>query len=363
MLLAGAALPVEAADTETASNAAADQPTSPQSSQQAIVVTAPPLFRDIQPEQSLDETGIESYGVSTVDELLGEVQGELGDDEEQPLILVNGQRVNDISDVGALPVEALRNVQVLPKGSALRAGGTSTQRVISLTLKRDVRSATLTAAHKLSTGGHWNAERGEAIVTHVHGDTRANLAFRVRDESRLLESDRGLIQPSPTLPYALQGNIIGYPHTLGEIDPALSALAGTLVTVVPVPAGAPTLAELATYANQPNLTDIGQFRTLRPAVRNYDLNGSVATRLAPWLTSNATLHWGHNESRSLRGLPSAVFVLSPANPFSPFSNDAGLALYGADAISRQNHPRRLRRKRGVRCQLGQLVGQPQSSPR
>ena len=43
-----------------------------------IIVTAP-LFRDIQPERQLDPDAIESYGVSTIDELLGEVQVELGE--------------------------------------------------------------------------------------------------------------------------------------------------------------------------------------------------------------------------------------------------------------------------------------------
>src|SRR5690349_11507399 len=71
--------------------------------QQPIIVTAPPLFRDVQPERSLDEQAIAGYGVSTVDELLDEVQGELGDDE-QPLILVNGERINAADQIGGLPV-------------------------------------------------------------------------------------------------------------------------------------------------------------------------------------------------------------------------------------------------------------------
>jgi len=147
LLLSGIAVPVSAA-TDSSSTTTTDTSVTPAPlDQQEIVVVAPPWFRDVTPERSLDEDSIEGYGVSTIDELLGEVQDEIGDDLDPPLLIVNGQRVNDISDIGGLPVEALRNVQILPRGSALKAGGTATQRVISLTLKRKVRSATVTAAH------------------------------------------------------------------------------------------------------------------------------------------------------------------------------------------------------------------------
>jgi hypothetical protein len=186
----------------------------------------------------------------------------------------------------------------------------------------------VTAAHKLATDGGWNADRGELIGTSVKGDTRANLTLRVRDESALLESDRDIIQPAPRLPYALAGNIIGFPNTSGEIDPLLSALAGEPVTVVPLPTSAATLADLAAVANSQNTTDLGLFRTLRPDTRNYDLNGTFAKRLAPWLTANATLRWGWNNSRSLRGLPSQLFILDRGNVFSPFATDVAIARYG-----------------------------------
>ena len=344
VLLASASLPAHAA-AAAASAIAGDAAASGQAaaptdrSQQDIIVNAPPLFRDILPERSLDQDAIDSYGASTVDEILGDLQVELGDDAEQPLFIVNGQRVSDLSEIGVLPVEVLRNIVVLPRGAALRVGGTGTQRVISITLKRTLRQATLTAAHKISTDGNWNADRGEAMLTSIKADTRANLTFRVRDESPLLESQRGIIQPAPFFPYAVAGNVIGFPDTSAEIDPALSALAGQPVFVVPVPASAPTLQQLAGVANQQNVTDLGAFRTLRPKTRNYDLNGTFATRLATWLTASATLHWYRNSGDYLRGLPGVLFVLSPTNAFSPFSNSVGLAIYGKQplhSISTQN---------------------------
>ena len=257
-----------------------------------------------------------------------DLQQELGEDE-QALIIVNGERINDLDQIGALPVEVLRNVRVLPRGSAVRAGGRSSQRVITLTVKPSVKSATVLAAPKIATDGDWRSIRGEAIGTYIRGATRANLTIRGRRESNLLESDRGILQPDPRLPFALGGNVIGFPNSSGEIDPLLSALAGELVTVTPMPAIAdPTLSDFLPNANDAAVTDIGEFRTLRPRVRNFDLNGTFASRLAPWLTGTATIRLGRNHSRSLRGLPQGLFVLSAENPASPFATDVGLTFYG-----------------------------------
>lgn len=331
ILLSGVALPVQA---ETASVTAAISTTqaTPNPAQEEIIVTGQALFRDIRPERDLDEDSIEGYGESTVDGLLGELQLELGE-EEQPLIIVNGERMNGLDEIGALPVEVLRNVKVLPRGSAVRAGGRSGQRVISLTLKPTLRTATLTAAPKVATEGDWHSVRGEAILTRLHGSTRANIAFRTRADSSLLESERDIIQPAQRLSNAIPGNVIGYPDLLGEIDPVLSDAAGEIVTVTPIPLNAdPTIEDFAANANQPAITDIGEFRSLRPKVRNYDLNGTFGTRIAPWLTSTATIRLSRNNSVSKRGLPPALFILSPDNPASPFSTDVGLAYFGEEPL-------------------------------
>jgi hypothetical protein len=301
-----------------------------------IVVTAP-LFHDIQPERQLDPDAIESYGVSTIDELLGEVQVELGEEAETPLIIVNGQRIHDLSEIGAFPVEVLKSLEVLPRGSAVALGGRPGQRVISLNLKSEARTATLTGAHKAATDGDWNSDRGEGILTQVRGSRRANITLRARDDSALLESERGILQPEPRYPYSIGGNVVGYPGSGVEIDPLLSALAGQVVTAAPLPGSAsPALADFVAGANQPSVTDLGDYRTLRPHTRNYDLNATYATPLAPWLTANATLRLNRNVSNSLRGLPGELFVVSANNPFSPFSRAVGVALYGADALHSRN---------------------------
>lgn len=324
LLLASVAIPCQGAAAAAQGTQTADSDPN-----REIVITAQALYRGIRPERDLDPEGIASYGVSTIDELLDEVGAELGDSGEPPLILVNGERITDASEIGALPVEALRNVQVLPLGSAIRSGGTSTQRVVSLTLQRKVKSATLTAATKAATDGGWHSSRGEAIVTRINGPTTFNVTLRGRDDSALLESRRHIIQPDTSLPYAIGGIVVGFPNSLGEIDPLLSAAAGQTVTVAPVPATAnPTLGNIAAGANRPAITDVGDFRTLRPRSQIYDLNATFSTRLTQWLTSRLSVRLARNLSRSKRGLPSGLFLLSAGNVFSPFSTDVGLAAYG-----------------------------------
>lgn len=338
ILLASAAVPAQAGTAGSASastssdTAAAAQPAPTDHSTDPIVITAP-AFRDVTPERELDVDAIESYGVSTVDELLAEVQAELGDDEEVPLIIVNGHRISDLSEIGSLPVEALRSLLVLPRGTAVKAGGKSNQRVISLTLRKTVKSATLTGAEKIATEGRWHSERGEAILTRIHGDTRFNFTVRGRKDARLFESDRGIIQPAPRLPYSLSGNFVGYPNSLGEIDPILSTAAGQIVTVVPVPGTAPTsIYALVPEANHASVTDLSDYRTLRPSSRNIDVNGTFSTQVTKWLNATGTIRYNRTTSDSLRGLPSALFLLSPTNPTSPFDKKVGIALYGPDPL-------------------------------
>jgi iron complex outermembrane recepter protein len=296
-----------------------------------IIVIGQALIRDIRPEYELDEAGIGSFGVSTVEELLAEILGQL--DEDDPLILINGEQVPDISDIDGHPVEALRNVTILPRGSAVRAGGTTGQRVVSLTLQRAMRAVTATVASRIATEGGWRAGRGESLLTYINGATRANVTFRLRGESNLLETDRDIIQPAPRLPFATGGNVIAHPTFGDEIDPTLSAAAGMPVTVAPVPSlASPTLGDFAAAANQQNITEIGDFRTLRPRLRNYDLNGTFSTRLSPWLTSNFGVRLNRSTSIALRGLPTGLFVLSEDNAASPFSRDVGLAFFGAEPL-------------------------------
>lgn len=328
-LLATIALPTHA---NNASSVTAAQPVAPEPEE--IIVWSLPQFRDLRPERDLDEAAISGYGVSTIEDLLGEVQAELDGDTDEPVYVVNGERINDLDDIAGYPVEALRQLQVLPRGSATRVGGRAGQRVVSLNLHRQMRSAAALIAPRIATEGDFQSDRGEAIFTYIRGRTRANVTLRVRDEGALLESERGLLQPEARRPFAITGNLVSAFLAGDEIDPMLSSAAGQMVTVARLPSTvSPRLADFAASANEASMTDLGAFRTLRPDARNYDLNATYSTRLAEWLTSTATAKFNRSNSRSLRGLPSPLFMLDDDNIFSPFSTPVALAYYELEPLS------------------------------
>jgi hypothetical protein len=84
-------------------------------------------------------------------------------------------------------VEAVTRIDVLPRGSAARVGGSPQRRVVSITLRNRLSTVALTAGYRVATEGDWAGARGEAIFTRIRGPRRFNVALRVRDEDRLRE--------------------------------------------------------------------------------------------------------------------------------------------------------------------------------
>jgi hypothetical protein len=166
---------------------------------------------------------------------------------------------------------------------------------------------------------------------------RLNISLRARDESRLLESQRRIVQPSAIIPYSVTGNIIASPRIGEEIDSRLSAIAGRVITTAGVPTGKsrPTLADFA--VNDPNQTDVGRYRSLRPAGQSVDLSISAASPLSSWLRSTLTGRLSWNETASLQGLPQTLFVIPATNLASPFVNDVGMARYTSEEALRQKY--------------------------
>lgn len=311
----------------------------PTTQEEIVVIGNPLALQGIAPERSLDADLIDAYGVSTVGELFQQVLTDVGESDDGPVVLVNGERVTDLGDTADYPVEAVRRIDILPRGSAARVGGSPQRRVISISLRNQLRMVALTAGYRLATEGEWSAQRGEALFTSITGPRRINVALRARNDDLLLESDRGIVQPQSSRPYDRIGNVIADPRFGGsEIDPALSALAGALVTRAAVPAGSanPTLQNFAANANRLNVTDLGAFRTLLPDTSGFDFSLTAADRLAPWLRATMEARLIYNRTESLLGLPSGTFVLPSGTPFSKFTRAVGIATYGATPLSQRS---------------------------
>jgi hypothetical protein len=188
---------------------------------------------------------------------------------------------------------------------------------------------------------------------------RLNLRLSASERGSLLESQRHVLQPAPGIPYALDGNIVPDPASgSGEIDPALSTLVGHPVSVAGVPASsAPSLADFAATADHPNVTDLGQFRTLVPKSRTIDFGLEGAKQISERLSASLNARVGASDSTAFLGLPSGLFLLPATSPYSPFSRDVGVAVYGEQPLTNHSDATRGGVSAALNADLGRWQGQ------
>ncbi|MGA0602491.1 TonB-dependent receptor [Caulobacter sp. KR2-114] len=291
---------------------------------------------DIKPELQMSPADIQSYGVSTVTELLDELSPETRSDRGRgasaPVVLLNGHRISSLGEVQNIPTEAILRIDILPEEVSLKYGYSADQRVVNIVLKRRFRAVTGEVAGGGTTEGGDATGQVEIDQFQVRRDTRFNLDLKYQAAGGLTDAERGLTEPAAGAPYDLAGNVVS--PTGGEIDPALSALAGRPVTVAGVPAvagaGRPlTLSDFAPTAGVANVTDTAADHSLVPATHQLTAN-VVAARPIFWginATANVTL--GATHSDSLQGLPGVSLLVPAGDPFSPFAGPVAVDRYVA----------------------------------
>lgn len=328
---------------------------------------------DVKPELQLSPADIRAYGASSVSDLLNALGPQLGSGsgrgDEQPVILLSGRR-STFQEIRNLPTEAIERIDVLPEEAALQYGYGANQKVINFVLRRRFQAVTTALEGAMPTAGGNSGVGGTVNVQKINRGSRVELDARYGQNSGLLESERGIARSNGTL-FDTRGNITGFGGT--EIDPALSALAGSTVTVAGVPTGAlgstPTLAGYAANANRANVSDVSPYRTLgggRAARRfgddiaplsgnpqqNLALSASYTPVISEKVSANATIGMTVNQSESLLGLPSATLRLPAGSPYSPFSRDVQLLRYYDDLLPLSRH----NASRGINAQVN-LNGQ------
>ena len=281
---------------------------------------------DIKPEISLSPADIQSYGVSTLTELLTElgpeVRSDRGRDQSPPVILLNGRRISSFNEIQNIPTEAILRVDILPEEVSLKYGYTADQRVVNVVLRRRFRAWTGELKGGGPTEGGQVVGQAEGDLLHLHNDDRLNVDLKYVGNSDLTEAERGIETASTGAgsDFSVPGNIVA--ASQGGQLASLSALAGKPVTIAGVPAsaalGAPSLSAFLPTAGVANTTNLGDDRTLAPDSQTLTLNGVLAhsTLGGVALTLNGTL--SVNQSDALQGLPGAALSLPAANPFNPF---------------------------------------------
>ncbi len=284
-------------------------------------------------ERSLDGDAILSYGASTVADLVGELAYEIGEDE--PVILVNGERIEDFGDVSDLPIEAVERVDILPNGSGAAAGASPRGRVINVVLKRELRTVVSVIGRRAATEGAYVSTSGEITATRIQGPNRTNLAFRTRDETRVLEHDRGVTPFPLAYPYGPLGTVLPVPGSgATEIDPALSAAAGRPVARAAVPPGSGprTLSAFAANAGLEDSLELARFRTLLPDAQFYEASFSETRKFSEEVTGSVNARASTNESHYLSGAAYGLFLVEAGRPESPFATDVVVAAARPDPL-------------------------------
>jgi len=287
------------------------------------------VIGDIPPDQQLSPADIRSYGVSSVADLLAELSPQTRSGRGgggAPVVLLNGRRISGFAEIRDLPTEAILRVDILPEEVALKYGFRADQRVINFVLRPRFRAVTLELEGRVATAGGSAEPEAEFDILKITQGKRINFHVDYAERSALTEAERN-IRFQPGL-FAAAGNVVGTGGNGSEIDPLLSARAGSRVTVAGVPGIAATqpatLNDFATTANLANATDPTPFRTLLPATRTFGSSGTYATTVFGNVGATINAQLGANNSRSLQGLAGLNLVLPAGNPFSPFSRNVAV---------------------------------------
>ncbi|WP_315760938.1 TonB-dependent receptor [Sphingomonas sp. Y38-1Y] len=299
---------------------------------------------DIPPEQTLSPADVRAFGVSTIAELLTELSPQTGSGRgrggEGPVLLLEGRRISGLREIRDIPTEAIARVEILPEEVALKYGYPADQRVVNIVLRRRFRAITAELEGGAPTAS--GSARSEADVNYlrINRSGRLNIDMEVSGESALTEAERNLLLNPAGLPYSLGGNVVAA-NGFGEIDPALTALAGQTVTAAPVTGANPSLADFAAGANAPSLTDLGAFRTLRPRTRSVEGNAVYSRNLPGDIAATANLGFTASNTQGLVGLPTIDVTLPGASPFSPFDSDVRVLRYSdaTSALTRETRSR------------------------
>ena len=283
---------------------------------------------DLAPIAELDRNAIDATGASTMAELQQAIRGTTQSaDGSDPILLLNAQRVSGYQEIGSLPPEAIEKIEILPEPAALRFGYPPTRRVVNFITKRRFRQ--IEAKAKAGSTTQWGSATEEADlgITRLRDDGRLTLGLQYRRTDPIYQSDRRIL-PDPDIPFDGIGNVTGVDG--GEIDPALSALAGQTVTIAPVPEAPSdrgTLAGFAAGANRPRLFDLGPYATLSPRNDLLKADAVIADRIGGTLAGSISLSAEQSRDRSLGGPATARLTVPGTTPFSPFAGPVLLYRY------------------------------------
>ena len=294
-----------------------------------IVVTAARLpgsvISEVPPDEVLDETAIASFGASNLTDLVAQLavqtRGNRGRGGGQPVVLLNGRRVSGFQEIRNLPPEAIQRVEIFPEEVALEYGFSADQRVINFILRQNFAAVFGEVEGGAATAGGYGNYELEASWLQLTGRSRINLTINYEANSPVTEAERDILV-TRAVPLTLTGAVTGAGG--GEIDPALSALAGRAVTLAGVPAGGGTLGQFAALADRVDGIEDGS-RTLVAGQGVLTIDGTFARPLSPGSGISANLRYVRTDNDSVLGLSPIDLTIPVGAAGSPFTRPVQLS--------------------------------------
>lgn len=296
---------------------------------EAVTITASgkpfgAVIGDIPPEETFSAADVRAFGVSSITDLLTELTPQttsgLGGD---PVVLLNGRRISGLGEVRDVPTEAIQRVEILPEEVALKYGYSADQKVVNIVLRQRFRAAMVEGQVGGSTAGGQMSQMANYSRLQLNRQGRTNIAVKLQNSDRLLESDRDLVSRNDNGLYDLVGNIGPALPGATQIDPLLPvAVAG-----VPASAGGGRPSLSAFTPGVANISDLGDSRTLLPATQQLTINSVTNRYILDNVSATSNLGLTASRNNSLLGPARARLAIPGGDPFSPFSQSVILYRY------------------------------------
>jgi iron complex outermembrane receptor protein len=282
------------------------------------------------PRLSLKAADVQAYGADSLSELLDLIKPQTRSvGGNPPIVLLNGHRVSGFSVLSALPPEAVARIDTFSEATAQGYGYPSGQMVVNIVLAADYLGRILTASQDGAFRDHGGTTKLKYSHLHIGETGRASLALNYENTNGLMESDRGVVTATTRTPFDVTGNITSNINGR-EIDPTLSALAGTPVTVLGLALAPTDLSDFLPYANLLRQTNLSAWRSLVPASEKFDATVSVNRTLFDSVDATVDASITGTRKKGFQGLASGSLLLPASNPFSVFSESVLIDRYFAE---------------------------------
>lgn len=206
---------------------------------------------DAIPERSYNHVDLRAYGANDIEELIDalgpQVRSSFSQEDEPPVLLLNGRRIGAPLEIARIPTEAIERLDVFPEQLASQYGFRNDVKVVNVVTFEQFSSLVGLGNLTLPTEGGTVFGNASADFYKIGGDLRLGLGLNYSRTNALTEAERDILQPSAR-------------------------------------------------------EKLGRFRTLIPETDNFTVNGTITHPIVNDVTGSLSMRYQRTESEGLSGL-------------------------------------------------------------